>query len=318
MTLLTKRVCKMALVAGLMAVFSSCAGRIERPGIPSVLVDPPPADQTNGTYTLETFNADFKNYSDAAKSPTPTEADKAAATFYRNKMVYGLIAEIDYVYHNYETTLFMDQGSFKVAGDVLQLGLSTASTITNGARAKTVLSAALTGVSGVNLSIDKNFFRQQTVQALMSSMQAARDEIKTTILKRLGEDASKYPFQAARSDLTAYFFAGTLPTALQKLHQTAAADATTAKTQLQRQALKGVTAQQIKNATDINVAVHKAIEDKQVAKVVTYLTLMGHPPADTDKMTLLTEAGNVGDDVTDRPELEAQQLEAARKAGLIP
>jgi hypothetical protein len=66
-------------------------------------------------------------------------------------MIYGVLAEIDYVYHNYEIALFMNEGSFKVATDVLQLGLGVASTITNGARSKTVLSAVLTGVTGTSL-----------------------------------------------------------------------------------------------------------------------------------------------------------------------
>jgi hypothetical protein len=120
-------------------------------------------------------------------------------------MIYGVLAEIDYVYHNYEIALFMNEGSFKVATDVLQLGLGVASTITNGARSKTVLSAVLTGVTGTSLSIDKNFFRQQTVQALISSMQAGRDRTKAIIIQRLSEPATTYPFQAARSDLAAYF-----------------------------------------------------------------------------------------------------------------
>ncbi len=233
-------------------------------------------------------------------------------------MVYGVMAEIDYVYHNYEVALFMNEGAFRVAGDVLQLGLGTASTITNGERAKTVLSAALTGVSGVNLSIDKNFFRQQTVQALLSSMQANRDRIKTTILKRLSEDAVSYPFQAARSDLTAYFFAGTLPAALQQLHQTAATDATQAHDDLQAVALKNVTAEDVKNAAAINTAIRNAMAAGDVHKVVLYLTAMGHPPVDNSAASVMDALQLVADDVIQHPELKQKQVQAARTAELIP
>src|SRR5664279_726133 len=207
----------------LTVALSGCASRLERPRLPDVFIDPAPGGKTNGTYTLAAFKCDFGAYTDATNPPLPPR-EPAAATA-RNKMVYGVLAEIDYVYHNYEMSLFMNEGSFKVATDVLQLGLGMASTITNGERSKTVLSAVLTGVTGTSLSIDKNFFRQQTVQSLISSMQAGRDQTKAIIIRHLIEPATSYPFQAPRSDLAAYFFAGTLPGALQQLNQTAAAKA---------------------------------------------------------------------------------------------
>ena len=316
MTTVAHRICTIALLA-LTAAMPGCA-HLERPDIPDVLVDPPAADKPNGTYTIADFDTDLLAYSTATKPTAPTPGEKAAAIAARNKMVYGVMAEIDYVYHNYEVSLFMNEGSFKVAGDVLQLGLGTAATITNGERAKTVLGAALTGVSGVNLSIDKNFFRQQTVQALMSSMQANRDRIKATILQRLNEDAVTYPFQAARSDLTAYFFAGTLPAALQQLHQTAATEATKARGDLEAVALKNVTAEDVKNATDINMAIRKAMAAGDVQKVVTYLTAMDHPPADNTAASIMAALQLVANDVIQHPQLKAKQVQAARTAGLIP
>jgi hypothetical protein len=190
-------------------------------------------------------------------------------------MVYGVMAEIDYVYHNYEIALFMNEGSFKVATDVLQLGLGMASTITNGERSKTVLSAVLTGFTGTTLSIDKNFFKQQTVQSLISSMQAGRDRTKATIIRRLIEPATSYPFQAARSDLAAYFFAGTLPGALQQLNQTAAAAA-----EVQRKALAGVTAitgvtvEDVDNARKIDATVTAEFAANKLVKTVAFLKAM--------------------------------------------
>jgi hypothetical protein len=296
----------------LTAVLSGCTS-LEKPRLPNVFVDPPPANQTNGTYTLPLFNADFAAYKAATQSPIPTASQLHDATALRNRMVYGVMAEIDYVYHNYEISLFMNEGSFKVASDVLQLGLGMASTITNGERSKTVLSAVLTGVTGTSLSIDKNFFRQQTVQALISSMQAGRDRTKTIIIKHLNnDDATTYPFQAARSDLAAYFFAGTLPGALQQLNQTAAASAKD-----ERKALTDVTVGDVENAKKLNATIAAEFASNKLTKTVAFLTAMGVKVDDpTDKAKVEAAYRDLANQAFDDPVLKKKFDEEAKKAGL--
>jgi hypothetical protein len=283
---------------------------LERPRLPDVFIDPAPSGRTNGTYTLAAFTADFTAYKAATQGPIPIEPD---ATTLRNKMVYGVMAEVDYVYHNYEMALFMNEGSFRVATDVLQLGLGMASTITNGERSKTVLSAVLTGVTGTSLSIDKNFFRQQTVQALVSSMQAGRDRTKAIIIRRINNETdSSYPFQAARSDLATYFFAGTLPAALQQLSQTAAANA-----EIQRQALTGVTVEDVADAKTLNVVVAKEFADNSLTATVAFLTAMGVAVDKSDKVKVEAAYRDLANQAIDNPVLKKKFMEEARKAGLI-
>ena len=299
-------VCLLALTASL----SGCAGRLERPRLPDVFVDPPPNNASNGAYTLTSFNEDFTAYKAATQGPIPAEP---TATALRNKMVYGVMAEIDYVYHDYEIALFMDQSNFKVATDVLQLGLGMASTITNGARAKTVLSAVLTGFTGTTLSIDKNFFRQQTVQALVSSMQAGRDRTKAIIVQRMNnETVSTYPFQAARSDLATYFFAGTLPAALQQLSQTAAAHA-----EVQRQALTGVTVENVAAAKALNAELATEFKDHKPAQTVNFLKAMGVAVDGSDPAKVEAAYRNLANEAIDNPVLMKKFMEEAKKAGLI-
>jgi hypothetical protein len=298
----------------LTVALSGCASRLEKPRLPDVFIDPAPGGKTNGTYTLDLFNADFGDYTRAIKNPVPTEIDLKTATALRNKMVYGVLAEIDYVYHNYEISLFMNEGSFKVATDVLQLGLGMASTITNGERSKTVLSAVLTGVTGTSLSIDKNFFRQQTVQSLISSMQAGRDRTKALIIRRLNnETASSYPFQAARSDLATYFFAGTLPGALQQLNQTAAASAKD-----ERKALTDVTVQDVENAKKLNETIAAEFAANKLDKTVAFLKAMGVTVDDpTDKAKVEAAYRDLANRAFDDPVLKKKFDEEAKKAGLI-
>ena len=305
----THRFCAISLLA-LTVGLSGCASRLERPRLPDVFVDPPPSRSTNGTYSLSAFNTDFAAYTAATLNATPTEP---AATTARNKMVYGVMAEIDYVYGNYEIALFMNEGSFRVATDVLQLGLGMASTITNGARSKTVLSAVLTGVTGTSLSIDKNFFRQQTVQALISSMQAGRDRLKAIIIQRLNDPVTSYPFQAARSDLAAYFFAGTLPGALQQLNQTAAA-----KADDQRIALNNIQLTDVRTATNFNKAVASAFKTTDLSKVIVFLQAMGVSVDENSSSETVEKAlRDLSNKVIDDPSLRQKYFVEARKAGLI-
>jgi hypothetical protein len=191
-------------------------------------------------------------------------------------MVYSISAEIDYSFYEYETKLFLNEGQFHVGADFLQLGLAAASTVSIGARGKTILGALLTGVTGMNLSIDKNFFQQKTVQAIASSMEANRDQIKTTILKQLEKSATEYPFAAARADLIRYFYAGTLIAGLQKLGQTAATDAKDSKSDLTTEQEKPVsfTQIQVNCVKDVNSAIDAAIASKDLKKFIAFLKEM--------------------------------------------
>ena len=291
-----------------------CVGRLERPPVPGV-VSPP--DKKTGTYTLENYSRDLQNYDSA------TDAEKIPL---RNKMVYGIMAEIDYVFYDYETKLYLNQGRFEVGADATQLGLAAASTITNGARSKTVLSAVLSGVTGVNLSIDKNFFRQQTVQAISSSMEANRDRIKNIILQQLKQDAIVYPFSAARADLIKYFFAGTLPSGLQQLHQQAAASAQSQQANLNQTQLKmqltGISEQQVNCATGVNQAFAAAKMKGDFTAVLKFLDAMGSPidpslPKDKIEEKAELSIRELGEKAVTDEAVRKKYCEEAQKAQLL-
>jgi hypothetical protein len=289
--------------------------------VPSVIVVPSPIAAVpptvappvrNGNYTLDNYVSDLTKYGDGSG---------ADAVKIRNKMVYSIAAEIDYAFYDYETKLFVNEGQFHVGADFLQLGLAAASTVSIGARGKTILSALLTGVTGMNLSIDKNYFRQQTVQAIASSMEANRDQIKTTILKQLSQDNTAYPFAAARADLIRYFFAGTLSGGLQKLGQTAATDAQASKTDLTNQQVKpapSFTAADIQCVEAVNTAIAAGNKSNDQSKAIAFLKEMKATIADdakeADVMLVLRPLGRkAGDDAA----LRAQYCAAAQKTGLI-
>jgi hypothetical protein len=84
------------------------------------------------------------------------------------------MSDIEVVYGQYTTGLFSGKGQAGVLGDVVQLGLTAASTIAAPVRTKTIFSALATALGGVNLSFDKNFFAQQSFAIIGIAMQTRR------------------------------------------------------------------------------------------------------------------------------------------------
>ncbi len=295
-------------LAGWSAAFpTSCVSRFDRPKIPAV-IGVSSADKT-GSYTTANYAADLAHYADATGD---------AASALRNKMTYSLLAEIDYVYFDYETKLFLNEAKFNVGSDFLQLGMAAAGTLTNGMRGKTILSALLAGVAGVDLSVDKNFFRQQTVQAITSGMEANRDRIKTVILRQLAKDTTAYPFQAARADLIHYFFAGTLPAGLQQLSQDAGTNAKTEKDALNKAQVRNITAADVISIGAINAAIAQAFAANNLGAVEEYLKAMkvAVSPSPT-RQELEEEVRQIGAQLSEDITLRRSAYAAAEAARLI-
>ena len=305
---------------GALLLQAGCAGNLVRPKVPSVIVVPSPDKDQTGSYTLDKYAQDLKEYTaDLKKTDAVSGAD---AVKLRDKMVYSIAAEVDYAFYDYETKLFLNEAQFHVGADFLQLGLAAASTVSIGARGKTILSALLPGVTVMNLSIDKNYFRQQTVQAIASSMEANRDQIKTTILKQLADpDTTKYPFAAARADLIRYFFAGTLSGGLQKLAQTAATDAQGAKSDLTTQQVKTV-AKFTQGDVDCAKAYSAAlatIDSTSLPKFIAFLKEMKVTIADDAKQAdVVSAVKSQGRKAEDDAASRAQFCAALQKTTVIP
>jgi hypothetical protein len=170
-------------------------------------------------YTYDDYLRDLKLYNDNLA------ANPALAQEIRDKIAYGFMSEIDDAYGQYTNTLYAGKGAFAVTGDTTLLGLTAAATIATHAPTKTILTALATGLTGVNLSFDKNFFAQQTFQAIGIAMQTRRDKARAEITDHLDDPVADYPLAAARRDLISYYYAGTLPGGLQELQEDVAKSA---------------------------------------------------------------------------------------------
>ena len=203
-------------VAAALLIFgmTGCIAHIKGPAVPQSIGNP--------IYKDGDLGDDMMNYRSAT---TPATLDLAAAKGYRDRMVYGLMADIEYLFRDYEGNLFIDSAKFNIGGDFLELGLSTAATLGNGARTKTILSALGSAAAGNRISLDKNFFRQRTFEAIVNAMEARRSAVEKRILDQLQKGVDLYPFEAGLKDLREYFFAGTLEGGLTELQQQSGAAA---------------------------------------------------------------------------------------------
>ena len=148
----------------------------------------------------------------------------------RDSVIYKIKADIDAYYYEYEILFNNRRAGADIAGDILELSLSAATTITNGERAKTVLASILSFVQGSRLSINENYFREKTTAAIISQMRANRTRVKNDIIKKLSDlNPVQYSLNEALGELTDYFYEGTIIAGIIGLTNEAGSSAAEAK-----------------------------------------------------------------------------------------
>lgn len=143
---------------------------------------------------------------------------------YRNEVVNGRLAAIDIQYNLYQQCLYEEGIGTNILADWVVLGLGGATTVVGGAVTKAALGAAITGVTGAKVSIDKNAYFDKTLPALVAKMQSARKEVLVRVRTGLNKDVSVYPLTQALVDLEDYYNAGTIPGAIAGVTASANAD----------------------------------------------------------------------------------------------
>lgn len=146
-----------------------------------------------------------------------TQTRDAYAMTLRDTIISRIMRVIDYNYYQFENDLYVRRSTSSFLADVLDTGTNLAATITNGERAKTVINASLNAFRVGRKSATLNFYRDQTLEVLIIKMQTARDRKKADIIRRKRGGVGNYQLDDALGDVVEYFFAGTLPRALQQL-----------------------------------------------------------------------------------------------------
>lgn len=252
-----------------------------------------PAAMKGEDYSLETYQRDLAAYDAAMCEPSAglpgsrnagglsvkaepvlmltSCMDEATARVLRDKIAYGLMEDIDLGFAQYTTRLYSGKGFEAVGVDTLVLGLSSAATIATHVATKTILSALGTGFAGVGLSIDKNFFAQQTFQIIAIAMQTRRDKARDAIRVDLsGNGVKTLPLNAVKRDLIAYYNAGSLAGGLMEI-QEETGDATALDKQQRREnsAAFNLSKVQQKRIDDATAAYRRMLTDAEAAKAQT-------------------------------------------------
>ena len=198
------------LLAGAFALLNGCAS-VRNGGAPE-----PSFDITADLKVLaEKFDSSIGMN---AYYDTPAAERKDA----RNRFATGRLVQIDLRYLLFIKTLTADKQQLDSATDIASLTLNLAGTLVGGARAKTNLAATAAGLGGIKTTIDKDFYYEKSIEALVATMNAKRKDVLVGILTGLVAPVDQYPFERMLTDLQQYYLAGTLNGAIQFINVQAA------------------------------------------------------------------------------------------------
>lgn len=155
-----------------------------------------------------------KRYSDA-------NGDENKLRKARDAFLFSRIAVIDLKYLQFIGSLTSNKHELDAATEIAALTLNIAGTLTGGAQAKANLAAAAAVITGSKTSVDKNFFYEKSVDALVAMMNAQRKEKLLSILHSMEEDSISYPLSLAISDTQNYYRVGTIQGAIDAIQSDA-------------------------------------------------------------------------------------------------
>jgi len=163
---------------------------------------------------------------------TLTPEQKQAAKQKRDKFITGRLVMVDLRYIQFIRGLTRDRALLDSSSDIAIMSLNLAGTAVGGAAAKTILSAVSAGISGGKVTLDRDFFYEKTVPALVASMNAQRAQARIPIIRGLQQDIDSYPFHTAVVDVQSYYEAGTFVGALAAIQADSGAKETTSKNEI--------------------------------------------------------------------------------------
>ena len=283
------------------------------------------------SYPASVYSVDVNAYRVAINSKDYTQA-----RVLRDQIVYRTLADIESTYGRFEVQLTTSRATESVLADTAQLGITAAITVVSASDVKDILAASLSGLQGTQLSIDKNFFREKTTESLISQMRADRKNLEAQIVSRLAAqdvipttdpttkaNIAAYSLDAAWIDVTQYYYAGTVPSALVSIATTTGNNATAAATNLTNtvKSLLPPTAEQLKTATQLSDELLPLFNDasgpdptksaaalKRIRAVLTDLKL---PPATNASANDLVSALKLYFSSTDIDKTKLAALQAA-------
>ena len=140
---------------------------------------------------------------------------------YRDNVVHGRLLAIDMQYGLFKQAIYEEGVTTNLTIDTLGVVVGVAGAVVTGSDGSRVLSALSGGISGTGTAINKNLYYERTLPALLTLMDAKREEIRAEILTGLVLDHAAYPLGRALTDLERYVQAGSIPGAISEVLATA-------------------------------------------------------------------------------------------------
>jgi hypothetical protein len=180
-----------------------------------------------------------------------SDLQAATSTSDRNRLQSKAIAVIDQQFHQFARDLTADRANSSAVAAGTTLGASTAGAFVESVKAKTNYALFAAGIVGAFGIIDKSYFYEKTVPAMVAAMGAARAKVLLRTKINQANSISTYDGTAALADLEDYYSAGTVLSAISEITSKAEDD--------KKNSLDKVRALDV--PTDAQIAARQAVRD---------------------------------------------------------
>lgn len=143
--------------------------------------------------------------------------------YQRNIVIDEMLVLVDQSFFDYQLDLYNSDALVNTISDAVTVGAGAGAAVATGG-ASQILGAVAATVAGARVSVNKNFFADQSRIALIVKMNALRAGVLEEI--QLAKDLSidDYPMSAAMLDVQRYAQAGTVLAALQAIAEDSGAE----------------------------------------------------------------------------------------------
>ncbi len=198
----------LAFSVGLASALGGCSSLINASGVSSLQGEPPAKLTKTDTDNVEHVVAQWK-----AAYYSSSDASFRATT--RNQILFELLDTNDKKFSSFEYEVWGAQGGVSTLSDWAVLILTGIASANPGA--SPALAAAVSGITGAHLSLEKNFLYDQTVASLLVSIEISRAQIRSHIVSCLAQPDSAYPLYVALDNEGQYERMAVLPSAVARL-----------------------------------------------------------------------------------------------------
>ena len=128
-------------------------------------------------------------------------------------MIERRMAVIDAYFKEFQARLVKENVRSEFGIALLGIGVGGAGSLVSETTSQ-ILSAVSGGLAGAQAAYGKAVLYDKVMSALLAQMQAGRKVVAAQIFQRWNLGLDQYPMWMARTDLDAYYFAGSLPGAI--------------------------------------------------------------------------------------------------------